>query len=78
MAERRDDEARRPVAEPVQPTFRPAETNLTEAERVSRAMVQAEREAEEREADETVPGGKYRVGDVFVDSDGKPLKGGDN
>jgi hypothetical protein len=73
MAERRDEEPRRPATEPV---FRPAaEPNLTEAERVSRAMVEAERQAEERQADETVPGGKYKVGDEWVDADGKPFKG---
>lgn len=45
----------------------------TDTQAVNRAMVEAERQAEERQADETVPGGKYRVGDQIVDAEGKPI-----
>lgn len=47
---------------------------VTDAERISAAMVEAEKQAEERQADETVEGGKYKVGDKFVNADGEPLK----
>jgi hypothetical protein len=31
-------------------------------------------EAEEKQLDETVPGGRYQVGDEFVNSEGEPVK----
>jgi hypothetical protein len=61
------------MAEQDKPAPRQAATN--DPDRVSRALAQAQREAEERQADETVPGGRYRTaaGDL-VDAEGQPLK----
>lgn len=47
----------------------------TEAQRTSRALAEAADEAEQRKADETVPGGRYIVGGEMVDAEGQPVKG---
>jgi hypothetical protein len=43
-------------------------------QRVSRATAEAQKEAAAAKLDETVPGGKYKVGDTFVNADGEPVK----
>jgi hypothetical protein len=45
----------------------------TEAQRTSRALAEAANEAEERQADETEPGGVYIVNGEKVDAEGKPI-----
>ncbi len=54
--------------------------NESEAARTSRGLAEAAEEAEEKQLDETVPGGKYLVGadaqgrgGTEVDAEGKPL-----
>jgi hypothetical protein len=44
------------------------------AEQTAKALADAEADAEKRQADETVPGGRFKVGDDFVDAEGKPIK----
>jgi hypothetical protein len=64
--------------EPREEARRPAPThNESEAQRVNRALAEAAEEAEARQADETVPGGRYIVDGVLVDAEGKPLKSKD-
>lgn len=48
----------------------------SEAARTSRGLAEAAQEAEEKQIDETVPGGKYLLddGETLVDSSGKPIK----
>lgn len=46
----------------------------SEAQRVSRALAEAAIEAEERKADETVPGGRFRAGDRLVNANGEPIE----
>lgn len=46
----------------------------SEAQRTSKALAEAAEEAEQRKADETVPGGRYMVGDQLVNAEGKPVK----
>lgn len=46
----------------------------TDAQRVSEAMVETERQAAERKADEIEPGGRYVVNGQAVNADGEPLK----
>ncbi len=38
------------------------------------AIARAAQEAEEKQMDETEPGGRYLVNNVFVDAEGKPHK----
>lgn len=52
----------------------------SEAARTSRGLAEAQVEAEEKQLDETVPGGRYLVGvdaegkgGTLVDAEGKPL-----
>jgi hypothetical protein len=47
----------------------------SEAARTSRGLAEAAQEAEEKQLDETVPGGKYLLsdGETMVNADGKPL-----
>lgn len=58
----------------------PDEKLVTPEERIQERQRQAAREAAAAEAtrdqpaDETVPGGRYMVGDQLVDSEGKPVK----
>lgn len=59
---------------------RPAPTGESEAARTSRGLAEAAQEAEEKQLDETVEGGKYLVGadaegkgGTMVDANGKPL-----
>jgi hypothetical protein len=48
----------------------------TPAQRTSRALAEAQAEAEKRQADETVPGGRYRLSEdgPLLDAEGKPVK----
>lgn len=46
----------------------------SEETRRSRGLAEAQQEAERLQMDETIPGGKYKVGDQFVDANGKPVK----
>lgn len=46
----------------------------SEETRRSQALANAQQEAERLQMDETVPGGQYKVGDRFVDANGKELK----
>lgn len=48
--------------------------NESESQRVNRALAEAAEAAAERQADETQPGGRYLVGGVLVDAEGKPVK----
>lgn len=55
--------------------------NESESARTSRGLAEAAQEAEEKQIDETVPGGKYLVGadaqgkgGTLVDAEGKPVK----
>jgi hypothetical protein len=41
-----------------------------DAEEVAKAQAEAQREAEAHPLDETVPGGRYKVGDRIVNSEG--------
>lgn len=55
-----------------------AERLVTPAERVQEQQRQAARASARREGeahDETVPGGRYLVGDELVDAEGNPVKG---
>lgn len=45
----------------------------SEAQRTSRGLAEAARDAEEKNLGETVEGGRYLVNDVLVDAEGKPL-----
>lgn len=38
------------------------------------ALADASAEAEEKQLDETVPGGRYKSGDTVVNAEGEPLK----
>lgn len=60
---------------------RPAPAGESEAARTSRGLAEAAEEAERKQLDETVPGGRYLVGadangngGMLVDADGKPVK----
>lgn len=50
-------------------------SNESEGARVNRALAEAAQEAEARQADETVEGGRFMVDGVMVDAEGKPVKG---
>lgn len=52
----------------------PSDQQISEGQRTSNALAQAANEAEARQADETIPGGKYRVGDDLFDAEGQPFK----
>jgi hypothetical protein len=59
---------------------KPGPENESEAARTSRGLAEAAEEAEEKQLDETVPGGRYLVGadaegkgGTLVDAEGKPL-----
>lgn len=68
MAEKRDDE---PRAQQVgQRIVTPEE--LRQLDQQTQAEV--ERQARERRATETEPGGRYMVGDQMVDANGEPIK----
>jgi hypothetical protein len=41
----------------------------------ARQALEAQRQAEELQMDETVKGGRYLVGDQIVDANGEPVKG---
>lgn len=66
------------------PQPRPAFANPTGPEAQAQAMLDVQREADEREADEGEPGGRYLInskmvkgkpeGGTWVDAEGKPLK----
>lgn len=43
-------------------------------QRVSRATAEAQQQADADKLDETVPGGRYMMGDVAVNSEGEPIK----
>lgn len=49
----------------------------SEETRRSRALAEAQAEAVRLAMDETQAGGRYKVGDRWVDANGKELKGGD-
>lgn len=67
-AEKPKDEAQHP--EPVVMSEREAQQER--ARRVAREAAQAEER--DRPIDETVAGGRYLVGDQWVNADGEPLK----
>lgn len=48
-------------------------TPPTPAEQQAQAMAKVAAEAEELQLDTTVPGGRYLVNNVLVDSEGKPI-----
>lgn len=59
---------------------KPAPVGETEAARTSRGLAEAAVEAEQKQLDETVPGGRYIVGadaegkgGIEVDAEGKPI-----
>ena len=45
----------------------------SESQRINKALAEAANEAEERQMDETVPGGRYKVGDTMYDAEGKEI-----
>ncbi len=47
----------------------------TSAEEKADAVAEASQQAEEKQLDETVPGGRYKVGDRLVNADGEEVKG---
>lgn len=55
---------------------RKAPEGESESQRTSRGLAEAAREAEEKQLDETVPGGRYLLddGETMVDAEGKPVK----
>jgi hypothetical protein len=55
---------------------KPAPIGETEAARTSRGLAEAAVEAEEKQLDETVPGGRYLLddGETMVDANGQPIK----
>jgi hypothetical protein len=61
------------MAEPTAAAKRIKEPDAT-ADRAIGLATEAAQRAADRTPDETIPGGKYKVGDVFVDAEGKPLK----
>jgi hypothetical protein len=60
------------VAEKQQPQVQQQDDQF---QRVSRATAAAQQEADQLRQDETVPGGRYVVGGVVVDAEGKPIEG---
>lgn len=46
----------------------------SEAQRINRSLAEAAAEAEAREPDETVPGGRYQVGEQVYNAQGEPLE----
>lgn len=44
------------------------------AQEAAVAQALADQEAAERKPDETIPGGRYLQGDIYIDAEGKPLK----
>ena len=57
-----------------EPQEAPRAAPTNDPERVSRALAEAQREAQAHPRDETIPGGRYLVDGEWVDADGKPLK----
>ncbi len=76
MTDKQTDKAEKatPAAVPQAPTIIQVES---EDARRSKALAEAQAEAVRLQMDETVVGGKYKVGDQWVDANGKPLKGED-
>ena len=54
----------------------PSKEQISEAQRTSNALAEAAAEAEERQADETAPGGRYKLSadGPLVDASGKEIK----
>lgn len=50
----------------------PAKTKQPESDEEAAAQIRGE--AEENKLDETVSGGRYKVGDQIVDAEGEPIK----
>jgi hypothetical protein len=48
--------------------------NESEGQRINRELAEAAEEAEARQADETVEGGRFMVDGEMVDAEGKPIK----
>jgi hypothetical protein len=69
-----DKEARGERVMPAAPAVPRDADSVAAAQRTAKALADAESEAQARQADETVEGGKYKVGDDFVDAEGKPIK----
>jgi hypothetical protein len=59
---------------PAAPAVPRAADSLAEARRTADALADAEAEAEQHPRDEIVEGGRFKVGDDFVDAEGKPIK----
>lgn len=64
------ERAERPVAAPQVERIVVTESEDT---RRSRALAEAQAEAARLQMDETVPGGRYKLGDRFVDCNGKEI-----
>ncbi len=65
--------AEQPVQQPQQPQLVVTDVQ-TQLRLEQQAIARAAQEAEEKQMDETEPGGRYLVNNVFVDAEGKPHK----
>ncbi len=66
-----DTDAPKPAPSQPQPV-----TVVMQADDRNVRAAEAMTEGKALEMDVTVPGGKYKVGNTFVDANGEPLKGG--
>jgi hypothetical protein len=73
MADKQDEKREQPVAAPAPQVERIVVTESEDTRR-SRALADAQAEAVRLQMDETVPGGRYKLGDRFVDANGKEVK----
>lgn len=53
---------------------RSTDTGLSDGQRTSLGLAEAQAEANDRRATDEHPGGRYMVGGQLVDAEGKPLK----
>ncbi len=65
--------AEQPAQQPQQPQLVVTDVQ-TQLRLEQQAIARAAQEAEEKQMDETEPGGRYLVNNVFVDAEGKPHK----
>ncbi len=65
--------AEQPAQQPQQPQLVVTDVQ-TQLRLEQQAIARASQEAEEKQMDETVEGGRYLVNGVFVDAEGKPHK----
>lgn len=74
MTDKQRDE-KMAAAQVPQPVAAPTIVQVeSEETRRSRALAEAQAEAVKLQMDETVPGGKYKVGDQWLDANGKVVK----